>query len=103
MNGDGSIKVTWSSVADAGSYVIHYGDPGQTTNDAKFMGYSETNSWTLAADDVPAHVAGDKIYFYAQTFREKGIGANDIEKAKYLNEGNFLGSEWSKVASVTFE
>lgn len=64
------------------------------------MGYSEQNSWTLTADDVPVLVEGDKIYIYIQTFTEKGVGADDIAKAAYLNE-NKLGSAWSKAVILT--
>ena len=64
------------------------------------MGYSETPSWTLAAADVPALEAGDKIYLYVQTFNVKGRGANDIEKAAYLNEHE-LGSAWSDPVILT--
>lgn len=67
------------------------------------MGYSESETWTLDAEKVPAHVAGDKIYFYVQAFDTVGTGADDIAKAEELNAGEHLGSEWSKVASVTFE
>lgn len=102
LNNDGSVTVDWSSVDGAKSYVVHYGDVGKTTKDAVYMGYSETDNFTLANSDVPAHVAGDKIYFYVQAFAETGTGANDVEKAAELNSGNHLGSEWSKVSSVTF-
>jgi hypothetical protein len=66
------------------------------------MGYSETTSFTLAAKDVPAHVANDKIYFYVQAYTETGTGADGIAKAAELNGGKHLGSEWSSVASATF-
>lgn len=86
----------------AAAYVVHYGDPGKTTSDATFMGYSETGEFTLAAADVPTHVAGDKIYFYVQAYPIVGVGASVIDRAAYLNVSDVLGSEWSKVASVTF-
>jgi hypothetical protein len=82
--------------------VIHYGDPGKITKDAIYMGYSETTSFTLAEKDVPEHKVGDKIYFYVQSFTEVGTGETDIDKAEELNSGNHLGSDWSKVASITF-
>ncbi|MDB8858815.1 hypothetical protein [Pediococcus acidilactici] len=67
------------------------------------MGYSETTSFTLEAKDVPAHKSGDKIYFYVQAYSKVGTGSDGIEKAAELNNGKHLGSDWSKVASVTFE
>lgn len=67
------------------------------------MGYSETNSWTLAAKDVPTLDTGDKIYLYVQSYREKGIGAEDIAKAQYLHDGPFTGSAWSTVVTLTKE
>ncbi|MDV7772408.1 DUF1071 domain-containing protein [Enterococcus hirae] len=71
-------------------------------HEATFMGYSETTSWTLAAKDVPTLNSTDKIYLYVQTFNKKGTGANDIEKAAYLNE-NALGSAWSDPVILTKE
>lgn len=90
-------------MSGAKSYVVHYSntnesDPHQTT----FMGYSETNEWSLATAEVPELQAGDKIYLYVQTFNEIGVGSNDIEKAAYLNE-NKLGSDWSEPVILTKE
>lgn len=102
INSDGSIKVTWDSVEGAQAYVTHYGEANQSDpKEAKFMGYSETTTWTLKAADVPELEAGDKIYIYVQAFREKGEGANEIEKARFLNEGEFIGSAWSKEVVLT--
>lgn len=67
------------------------------------MEYTTDTSYTLSADKVPAHASGDKIYFYVQAFSDKGVGSTTEEQAEYLNAGQFLGSDWSKVASVTFE
>lgn len=64
------------------------------------MGYTESNSWALASGDVPSLQPGDKLYLYVQTFNEVGTGANDIEKAQYLNT-NALGSEWSEPVILT--
>lgn len=64
------------------------------------MGYTETPSWTLAAEDVPAHVVGDKFHICVQTFDVKGTGATDIDKARDLHD-NHLGSEWSDEVVVT--
>lgn len=65
------------------------------------MGYSETNSWALATGDVPELTTGDKIYLYVQTYREKGVGATDIEKARNLHDGAFTGSAWSTPIILT--
>lgn len=65
-----------------------------------FMGYTETNSWTLAASDVPVHVAGEKFHICVQTFNVKGTGATDIDKARDLHD-NHLGSAWSAEVVVT--
>jgi hypothetical protein len=64
------------------------------------MGYTESNSWALASGDVPSLQPGDKLYLYVQTFNEVGTGANDIEKAQYLNT-NALGSDWSEPVVLT--
>ncbi len=45
---------------------------------------------------MPHLEAGDEIRFYIQTYNEVGQGANDIEKARYLQDGEFLGSAWSR-------
>lgn len=104
INSDGSIKVDWKSVKDAQSYLTHYGAANQSDpKKATFMGYSETNSWTLKTLDVPVLEAGDKIYIYVQAYKEKGIGADDVAKAKYLHDGEFTGSDWSEPVVLTAE
>ncbi|USI66437.1 fibronectin type III domain-containing protein [Lactococcus petauri] len=104
INSDGSIKLGWDEVSEAQSYLIHYSGANQSDpKDAKFMGYSESNSWTLNAVDVPELEVGDKIYLYVQSYREKGIGADDIAKAQYLHDGPFTGSAWSTVVMLTKE
>lgn len=67
------------------------------------MEYTTDTTYTLSADKVPTHNAGDKIYFYVQAFSDEGVGETTEEQAEYLNAGEFTGSEWSRVASVTFE
>lgn len=65
------------------------------------MGYSETNTWTLPADKVPALESGEFIQLAVQTYREKGVGADEVEKARYLHDGEFTGSAWSTRVKVT--
>lgn len=65
------------------------------------MGYTETNSWKLNASDVPTLTTGDKITFYVQTYEQLGVGANDVEKARYLHDGPFTGSAWSQKVELT--
>jgi hypothetical protein len=65
------------------------------------MGYTETNSWTLAAADVPALADGDILTLFIQAYPVTGVGDNDIEKARYLHDGEFLGSAWSDPIVVT--
>lgn len=82
--------------------MTHYGnanvsDPKQAT----MMGYSETPSWTLAAKNVPTLEVGDKIYVYVQTYNDVGVGADEVEKARYLHDGDFLGSAWSEPIVLT--
>lgn len=102
MNEDGSISVSWDAVDGAKSYLIHYGNANQSEpSQATLMGYSETNTWTLAKEDVPTLAEGDKIYLYVQTYNELGVGANDVEKARYLHDGEFTGSAWSEVVELT--
>lgn len=101
LNEDGSISMSWNAVDGAQAYVIHYGNANESDpHEATFMGYSETTFWTLASKDVPSLVSTDKIYLYVQTFNKKGTGANDTEKAAYLNE-HALGSAWSDAVILT--
>lgn len=84
--------------------MIHYGPANVVDpHDTILMGYSESNTWTLANADVPAHEPGDKINFYVQTYDELGQGENDIEKAQYLHDGEFTGSAWSDKLEIIFE
>ncbi|MDG4969254.1 fibronectin type III domain-containing protein [Lactococcus lactis] len=101
MNTEGSITVNFDAVPGAAAYVPHYG-PANEADKTKlvFMGYTETTSWTLAAADVPTHKVGDKFHICVQTFNVKGVGANDIEKARDLHD-NHLGSEWSDEVVIT--
>ena len=97
-----SIKLSWDAVEDAKAYLIHYGPANAVDpHDAVFMGYSETNSWTLTAENVPVMNTGDKLNFYVQTFDDFGIGANEVEKAQYLHDGEFTGSAWSEPIELT--
>lgn len=66
------------------------------------MGYTTGTEWTLPADKVPAHKAGDKIMFNVMAYPIEGQGADDVAKAEYLNTAEVTGSEWSRGSSVTF-
>lgn len=102
LNTDGSASLSWDPVPGAKSYIPHYTDANQSDpHDANKMGYTETNSWTLSAEDMPQLEAGDEIRFYIQTYNEVGQGANDTEKARYLHDGNFTGSPWSEPVVLT--
>lgn len=104
INSDGSVKLDWDAVIDAKAYLIHYADANKTDpHDAKYMGYSETNSWTLAAADVPTLIAGDKIYFYVQTYNVVApSGTTEVEKAAALHDAdNITGSSWSVPSILT--
>lgn len=101
LNEDDSVTISFDAVAGAKSYVIHYGNANESDpKKAIYMGYTETNTWTLSKEKLPANTAGDKIYFYVQTFNDLGEGTNDIEKAAYLNN-NKLGSAWSVPVPIT--
>lgn len=67
------------------------------------MGYSETNSWTLAAEKVPELQEGDFILVTVQTYNVKAPSdfATEVEKAAYLHDGQFTGSAWSKAVLIT--
>lgn len=102
INSDGSIEINWDSVPGAKSYLIHYADANKAdAHDAKYMGYSESTTWTLAAADVPTLAVGDEIYLYVQSYRVLGEGADEIEKARYLHDGEFTGSAWSTPIVLT--
>ncbi|EPF4429093.1 hypothetical protein ACSSP6_004999 [Escherichia coli] len=95
--------MTFDPVKNAKAYVLHYADANESDpKKAIYMGYTETTTWTLAAKDVPALEEEDKFYLYVQTFNVLGEGANDIEKAAFLNE-NKLGSAWSEPLVLTKE
>ncbi|MFR8882521.1 MAG: fibronectin type III domain-containing protein [Streptococcus agalactiae] len=97
LNDDGSISLSWDAVPKAQAYVIHYSNANQSDpHDATMMGYSEKNSWTLAAEDVPILEPGNKIYLYVQAYNVLGKGKDEIEKARYLHDGPFIGSAWSR-------
>lgn len=82
--------------------MIHYGEANQSDpQQATFMGYSETNEWSLATANVPELQTGDKIYFYVQAYNEVGVGSDDSEKARYLHDGEFIGSAWSDPVILT--
>lgn len=102
VNEDGSIILIWDAVGDVQSYLIHYGGANQAEPiEAVNLGYSETNSWNLVAGDVPELTTGDEIYLYVQAYREKGVGATDAEKARFLHDGPYTGSDWSTPTILT--
>lgn len=106
INGDGSITVNWDKVEGALSYLTHYGDANQgEPSELKYMGYSETNSWTLAAENVPELQTGEFITITVQTYNVKAPGDIDteVEKAAYLHDGPFTGSAWSTAITLTKE
>jgi hypothetical protein len=101
LNEDGSVSGAWDAVKNAKAYLVHYGDANVSDpSQAIYMGYTETTSWTLAAGDVPTLAEGDTLQLFIQAFPVVGEGANDIEKAKFLNENKF-GSEWSEPIILT--
>lgn len=104
INSDGSITVSWDKVEGALAYLTHYGDANQgAPSELKYMGYSETNSWTLAADNVPELQTGDFILVTVQTYNVKAPSdiPTEVEKAQYLHDGEFTGSSWSKAVTLT--
>lgn len=106
INGDGSITVNWDKVEGALSYLTHYGDANQgSPSELKYMGYSETNSWTLAAENVPELQPGEFMLVTVQTYNVKAPGniATEVEKAAYLHDGPFTGSAWSTAVTLTKE
>lgn len=87
----------------AQAYVVHCSpanDPDP--KNAIFMFYSETSDYRFTPSKLQPHNAGDKLYFYVQTFEVKGVGANETEKAQYLNSTQF-GSAWSDVTEMTMK
>lgn len=101
QDNDGHIDISWIAVPGALSYLIHYGDKNDADpKNAIYMGYSETNAFSLAADDVPVAALADKIYFFIQAFNIKApSGSTNVEKAAALHDyekaGNTQGSAWS--------
>ncbi|WP_346349395.1 fibronectin type III domain-containing protein [Lactococcus petauri] len=106
INDDGSITVNWDKVEGALSYLTHYGDANQgAPSELKYMGYSEMNSWTLAAENVPELQTGEVITITVQTYNVKAPGdiGTEAEKAAYLHDGPFTGSAWSTAITLTKE
>lgn len=104
LNSDGSITVNWDNVEGALAYLTHYGDANQETpSKLKYMGYSETNSWTLSAENVPLLQEGDFILITVQTYNVKAPESikTEVEKAAYLHDGQFTGSAWSMAVKIT--
>lgn len=102
FNSDGSVSLTWDPVPGAKAYIIHYSNANQSApSQATMMGYSEITSWNLLSENVPTWEVGDKLYFYLQTYNDLGVGADEIEKARYLHDGNFTGSSWSSPVVLT--
>lgn len=99
------MKLDWDAVDGAKAYLIHYADANETDkHKTPYMGYSETNSWTLATKDVPTAAVGDKLYFYIQTYNvkvEDPLIISDVDKARYLHDGDFIGSAWSDPIILT--
>lgn len=102
---NGDIEISCDIDPEALSHLIHYGDANTTDpHDAKYMGYSETNKFTLAAADIPVGATtGDKIPFYVQAYGVKApSGTTNVEKAAALHDAeNITGSAWSTVVEVT--
>lgn len=101
---NGDIEISYDNDPNALAHLIHYGDANSKDEHTFiYMGYSETNKFTLKAADIPVGaVAGDKIPFCVQAFDRVGVGATDIEKAAYLNDNDHItGSAWSQPVEVT--
>ena len=104
FNSDGSVKLDWKSDPKVKAYLIHYADANKTDpHDAKYMGYTETKSWILSAENVPTLTAGDKFYLYVQAYFEEAPAdiETEIDKAAYLHYGDFTGSPWSEAVILT--
>lgn len=101
---NGDIEISYDNDPNALAHLIHYGDANATDKHRFiYMGYSETNKFTLKAVDIPVGaVAGDKIPFGVQAY---GVvapsGTTSVEKARALHDGPFTGSEWSAIVEVT--
>ncbi|WP_285012441.1 fibronectin type III domain-containing protein [Lactococcus formosensis] len=94
----------WDEADGALAYLTHYGDANQEApSELKYMGYSETNFWTLAAENVPSLQEGDFILITVQTYNVKAPESikTEVEKAAYLHDGQFTGSAWSKAVQIT--
>lgn len=104
INEDGAIKLDWALDPNVQAYLTHYGEANESDpHKAEFIGYTETNSWTLSAEDVPTLTAGDKIYLHVQAYFEKAPAdiEAEIDKAAYLHDGDFTGSAWSEAVILT--
>lgn len=103
INGDGSITVNWDKVEGALAYLTHYGDANQgVTSGLKYIGYSETNSWTLAAKNVPNLEVGDFITVTIQAYHVAAPSyLTEKEKAEFLDKGTLPRSEWSDPVMLT--
>lgn len=91
-----SFTLTWTPEPTAQSYVIHYIDKATTdAHELIAMGYVEGNTWTLDEAKHGADMTGKKFTVAVQSYKEKGVGADEAAKARYLHDGEFVGSAWS--------
>lgn len=91
-----SFDVTFDAVDGAQSYIVHYiNKDTDTPSELTYMGYTETPKWTLDDALATAPIANSTFTLAVQAYREKGVGKDQVEKARYLHDGEFLGSEWS--------
>lgn len=96
------LKINWTAVPNAKAYVIHYIDKSTTNpSELTLMGYSETPNWSLTSAAHGSAITGKKFTVTVQTYDELGVGSTPVEKAAYLHDGNFLGSPWSNLVTIT--
>lgn len=100
------VKILWDAGSAKGkAWLGHRNNDGDTDpKKATILDYDENKEIILTPDYVGVKsLAGMTIIVYLQEFNIPGEGANDQEKADWLNNsGKALGSEWSEPIEIKF-
>lgn len=104
-DGTGAVDLSWDAdtTGDTKSYVVHASPANETDpHKAIFMYYTEDPNYRFTPSNLQPHQPGDVLRYWVQAFDEVGVGANETEKAEYLNVNGY-GSEWSSVVEMTMK
>lgn len=104
-DGTGAVDLSWDAdtTGETKSYVVHASPVNESDpHKAIFMYYTESPNYRFTPSNLQPHQPGDILRYWVQAFDEVGVGANETEKAEYLNVNKY-GSEWSAVVEMTMK